>query len=294
MFKLMQFQQRTWLVALVLCLIAGLACNTLTGGDDPESASPTPNDLIVDESPVPDEPEQPGEEIPAEPTDLPSIDTGSDACNHPYYPGVEGATWTYASDDSTFGAYEYTDLITNVRSDAFTLVSQFDELERNQQWSCSAEGLTALTFSGPGGAGSVATTGMNAEFETTDVSGITLPASITPGDTWTQTFSISGVQEMADGPSATTEGEVQMAFEALRIEPLTVAAGSFENALVIAIEFNMQFTVHVEGFELPTEFSTIGTAWYAPGVGLVKTESSGSLFEEGYTETIELTSYNIP
>src|SRR5512133_1953057 len=57
-------------------------------------------------------------------------------CENQYYPVRPGATWSYTSSGGPTGAYHYTDSITAVRSDGFTLTSQFNNLTRTQEWAC--------------------------------------------------------------------------------------------------------------------------------------------------------------
>src|SRR6266508_5721324 len=73
---------------------------------------------------------------------------GSGQCANAYYPVREGATWTYASTGSPAGNYGFTDTISSVRDDGFTLTSQFGELTRTQEWACKPEGLVALQLGG--------------------------------------------------------------------------------------------------------------------------------------------------
>src|SRR6266540_6524139 len=61
---------------------------------------------------------------------------GEGLCANTSYPVREGATWSYQSTGSPAGAYGFTDTITSVRADGFTLTSQFDKLTRTQEWSC--------------------------------------------------------------------------------------------------------------------------------------------------------------
>src|SRR5262245_18320786 len=65
-------------------------------------------------------------------------------CANAYYPVREGSTWSYKSMGGPTGEYSFTDTITAVRADGFTLSSQFGSLTRTQEWACKPEGLVAL------------------------------------------------------------------------------------------------------------------------------------------------------
>jgi len=83
----------------------------------------------------------------------------SGLCSNPLYPVKVGTTWTYQSTGSVEGDYGFTDTITDVREDGFTLTSQFSELTRTQEWACNPEGLTSLTVGGGAAAGISTTQG---------------------------------------------------------------------------------------------------------------------------------------
>ena len=216
---------------------------------------------------------------------------GGGECTNPYYPVLSGASWTYSGSGGPAGAYAFTDTISQVGADGFTLTTQFSELTRTQEWSCTPEGLVALQYGG--GSGSIATTGSTATYDTTSVTGVTLPASIKPGDTWTQTYEIQGEQTLGDGQLGTSTGKIKSDFRAVGMESVSVSAGTFE-ALRIDTELLMELTVTVSGITVPTTITSSGSMWYAPGVGWVKSISSGTLMEQAYMDTIELTAYTLP
>src|SRR5215211_9555298 len=88
---------------------------------------------------------------PAEPTATVEGSTataGQGLCTNVYYPVQPGATWTYKSTGGPAGEYSFTDTITSIREDGFTLSTQIGDMTRTQEWTCSAEGLTALQLGG--------------------------------------------------------------------------------------------------------------------------------------------------
>jgi hypothetical protein len=56
----------------------------------------------------------------------------------------EGATWSYQGTSSLTEPYTFTDSISSVRADGFTLTTEFDELTRTQEWACKPDGIVAI------------------------------------------------------------------------------------------------------------------------------------------------------
>lgn len=220
-----------------------------------------------------------------------TADAGSGVCVNAYLPVIAGATWTFRWSTAAF-TETLADSITAVQRDGFTLTSQFPGLTRTRNWVCRSEGLVMLEYIG-GAAGGTATGQSNGQYETTGVRGVTLPSALTPGDQWSQAFDIRGVRTLSDGQTSTTEGTVTYAFQAIGTESVTVPAGTFE-AMRIQVDTTMDLTVSSATTSTPATFTLGGSDWYAPGVGWVMSASSGTMFGQPYSQTIELTSYSIP
>jgi hypothetical protein len=216
---------------------------------------------------------------------------GSGLCAHTYYPVVIGATHTYSSSGSST-PFSFTDTITDVRADGFTLSSQFDGLVRTQEWQCTAEGLVTLQYTG-GASAAIQTEGMSGVFETTGVTGVSLPHDVAPGDTWAQSFDISGTMNMATGDTATATGTAGYTFEAIGIEEVATAAGSF-SALRIESVGNVTLVVSFGGVTVPVNLTSNAISWYAPGVGWVYTEDTATMEGGSFSYSIDLESYSIP
>jgi len=226
------------------------------------------------------------------PTEAP--ETGepvSGICANDYYPVLQGATWSYKSTGSPAGDYSFTDTISVVKEDGFTLSSKFGELTRTQEWSCKEEGLVALQLGGPSAA-TLNSQDMNFTLDVKKVEGVTYPREMKPGGTWQHLLEFEGEMEIA-GETATAEGNAQTAFTAQGTESVTVPAGTFE-AVKVQTDTNIVFTIQVQGISVPVSFSGTYSYWYAKGVGWVKAEGQGNITGTSFTETIELQSYNIP
>jgi hypothetical protein len=223
---------------------------------------------------------------PAAQQSLPAV-SGANACSNPLFPVVKGASWTYSITGIT--ADTFTHSITEVRADGFTDQDLFaGGVTRTGEWKCDQGALIALSpLTGPTGA--ITANNMTATLHTTQMSGVTLPASVKPGDTWNQDFTIEGTQSIG-GQNVAATGKVAFACTAASSESVTVAAGPF-NAQRVDCKINLTVAVNIGGLQVPTSFSADTSMWYAPGVGLVKLDSAIAGMGNG---SIVLTAYSLP
>lgn len=216
----------------------------------------------------------------------------SGLCANPYFPVVNGATWTY-SVTGGIRDFSYTDTIIDAGPDGFTLSSSFDlegGLTRTQAWGCQADGLVALEYTG-GPEAALSTEGLNAQLNTTAVTGVTIPANLSVGSSWTQSMNVEGEMVIGEGMTGTATGSVAFAANAVGTESVTTPAGTFD-AIKVEIQQDFNVTANLSGVSMPVTFSGTTTSWYAPGVGMVKSVITEDLM--GSTSTIELQSYTIP
>jgi hypothetical protein len=208
-------------------------------------------------------------------------------CSNTLYPVVNGAAWNYSV--SGLATDTFTHSIKDVTPDGFTDQDVFASgATRTGEWKCQDGALIALSpLTGPSGA--VTANDLTANFTTTSMSGVTLPADVKPGDTWSQQFDIEGTQSVG-GQDVAAKGEVDFDCTAGAAESTTVAAGAFD-AQRVDCKVNLNISVSLGGLQVPTTFAGDTAMWYAPGVGLVKMD--GSIPNIGST-AIELTAYNIP
>lgn len=230
-------------------------------------------------------------EVPQESATLES-EAGGGMCDNPYYPTSPGTTWTYSDSGGPAGPFTFTSSVSELRSDGFTLTLQYPGLTVTQQWACEPEGLVALQYGG-GPSAALSTSQTTAQFETTEVSGVTIPASLQAGDQWQQSYKIQGTQTIGEGETGTSEGSVTYNFQALGMESVSVSAGTFE-AMKIQNDMNMEITVTVSGITVPTTVTGTNTLWYAPDVGWVKSSNVNDMSGEQINETIELVEYDAP
>jgi hypothetical protein len=212
-------------------------------------------------------------------------------CDNPLYPVISGATWTYQSSGSLSGNFSFTDTVTDVREDGFTLSSLFNGATVTQEWACNPEGLASLTF-GSGVAGGLSTSGVQMDLTTTNVQGVILPKTVSAGDQWPYSLDFEGNMEYS-GTTVDTQGTASFAFSALGEESVTVPAGTFD-AMKIHTDLRLEMDVTYSGFSAPVVFTIPSDIWYAPEVGWVKASSAGDIFGMAFSETIELQYYSIP
>ena len=215
----------------------------------------------------------------------------ADACTNQYYPVREGATWSYASTGGPAGAYSFTDTISSVRADGFTLTSQFGDLTRTQEWSCQPEGLVALQLGGPSAA-MLRAQDMQLNLEVNNVTGVTYPSQINAGDQWQHTLDFEGNMTAA-GQEGTATGNAESAFNAIGIESVTVPAGTFE-AMKVQVVTTLNINVTYQGLSVPVTVSGTYDYWFAEGVGWVRASGTAEMAGNSVTESIELQSYSVP
>jgi hypothetical protein len=212
-------------------------------------------------------------------------------CANAYYPVREGSTWFYKSTGSAAGEYSFTDTITSVGEDGFTLTSQFGDLTRTQEWACKPEGLVALQLGGTSAA-TLNTENMKMDLTVNNVSGVTYPRQINAGDKWEHSLDFTGKVNIS-GQSGEAQGNAKTNFTALGIESVTVPVGTFD-AMKVQVDSVVKITAKFAGVAVPVEISGSYTYWFVQDVGWVKASGSSTFSGQTFSETIELQSYNIP
>jgi hypothetical protein len=202
-------------------------------------------------------------------------------CQNPYYPVVQGASWTYQVSGTSSGTF--TRSIVNIRENGFDDQDVFSAgVTRQGSWECREGNLISLTpASGP----SVAAAGMQMNATVESNTGLTFPADPRPGMEWTQNLVLVGRFEQED-MSMEARSVIDLSCKAVGMERVSVPAGDFE---ALRVDCATQFAISISGM---AAFNTTvnGSAWYAPGVGWVKSSDAS---EMGVTEVV-LLSYTIP
>ena len=268
-------------LGLLLVFILITACSSAGGSSTQPAVNPTeaaPTQTNTQSQPT-EAPTTSGEATPV---------TTAGSCVNAFYPVREGSTWTYQSTGSPAGNYSFTDTITALRPDGFTLTSKFDKLTRTQEWACRPEGLVALQLGG----GALTSQNLKLEIETQNTSGVSYPANIAVGDQWDYALDFTGKMDLA-GSSGEATGNDKSHFTALGMDSVTVPAGTF-NALKIQVDTILDISVTVQGLSVPVTFSSSYIYWFVQDTGWVKASGTGSIGGEAFAETIEMQWYNLP
>lgn len=287
-----RFDFRNISIVILLAFIFMTACSNNETGTPIGEILPTDGQTSTE---APTEPSltqeaSTGTETPLSPgSGMPVV--GSGLCANAYYPVREGATWTYQSTGGPVGGYGFTDTITSVREDGFTLTSQFEDLTRTQEWACRTEGLVALQLGGTSAA-TLNSQDMQLTLEVNNVSGVTFPNAIAPGDEWSHALEFTGNMTVVSQEIEAT-GSAQSSFAAVGYESVTVPAGTFD-ALKIRVDSTININGIFQGISMPVTVSSPYDYWFVQGVGWVKASGTGTVGDESFTETIELQSYSIP
>jgi hypothetical protein len=222
---------------------------------------------------------------------LPAGIPAAGTCENNLLPVVENASWNYYSVGGPNGDFAYTDTINEIAPDGFTLTSQFPSLTLTQKWFCAQDGLLALQLGG-GTTASVSMQNMISDFETMQVSGLSLPRTITPNMKWKYELSMQGFVAMP-GEQTQSPGTFSLDMQELGNETISVPAGTFETG-----KFQATFTANIDvDFQgSPIRYTINGSSilWYAPGIGFIKSIENIDFSGTSFTSTTELQSYNIP
>ena len=217
----------------------------------------------------------------------------SGPCGNPYYPVAEGISHTYKSSSGTI-----TSTITSVNDSGFTVTHNIAGSTQMHEWECLPEGLVDL--SNPIGdelkvmGDGITITGKGS------ATGVTIPASISAGDTWSQTYKGTlDVQEYDGGLDFT----VTINYSAVGEEEITVSAGTFK-AIKVNSTIESDFTLKTQGISMPLySYNATCTTWFVENVGPVKSNTQGTiegtgqmsgLLSEEFSDTTELIEYSLP
>jgi hypothetical protein len=223
-----------------------------------------------------------------EPTASPEPAASVDGCANPYYPAVPNASRVYKSSGTPKGEYMITETTTEVRADGFTVMTDYGTNVKSIEWACDSEGLRVYNTGSEKMQGlEVDSDQFQLEVTIKNPSGVTLPAKIETGDSWVQSFDFDSTGTIG-GNTTTGTGTSTSTYEAQGVESITTPAGTFQ-AMKIQSETEEDIQATFNGLAMNSSNAYETIYWFVEGVGLVRSETTG-----GYTETLELQSYNIP
>jgi len=196
----------------------------------------------------------------------PSAGSTKDECGNPYYPVVEGASWTYRVGETTA-----THTMTLDSGNTFVLNVEGGDTSFTIDGICTDEGIFLMDV--PGMSTTATTSDGTGRVTTSGSEGVTLPNDVQVDDEWSQT--ISANVALGDSPMAVV---IDTQYKAVGYENVTVPAGTFQ-----ALRVDAQSTLDMAGNK--SDFTQ--TLWYAEGVGTVKSDVGG-------VASVELVSYVLP
>jgi hypothetical protein len=206
-------------------------------------------------------------------------------CYNPFFPIVEGASWTYQFDTGD----TYSNEVSNVDQNSFTLTQTFykdgeDNLVLTADWYCTSDGLLQGNFAQIDLLNQSATDGgPEMTFETIQWEGQTLPAPdlMQVGYKWTATYSLTGDVDM-EGIVTTADATVTIQYKVGAIEEVIVPAGTFAQAYRVDSIGEIDIEMTMSGASVPLNMNGFdSSSWYVEGVGLVKTSDEFSGLSSG-------------
>ncbi|MCS6845611.1 MAG: hypothetical protein NZ528_15035 [Caldilineales bacterium] len=250
---------------------------TPTATQEPATPTPAPTNTPTSAptaTPTPEPTATPTPEPTATPT--PEPPAAPSACNNPYLPVAVGRQWVYQI--TGMGTNNrFTRSITAVTENGFKDRDEFDVgTVREGEWRCENGNLTALT---PSSQAAVSIPEVRFTFTVESNEGVTLPADLAPGKTWSQRIIYSGRQTMGD-LTMDTRNDLTTSCKAVREEQVTVPAGTF-TALRVECTYAMRITV--QSLTIPVDSTSVG--WWAKNVGWLK---STDQTDQGTVETVLL------
>ena len=209
-----------------------------------------------------------------------SSPTPTPLCANPYFPNVAGDQWEYTGENSLIGAYTRRDTISSSNDASFTQQTTQDNVTYSVSYDCSSTGLTSQNPVQQYAGALLNSADAPVNVKLSSNSGITLPANIAPGDTW---------QQAADFEATSTQvnvnGRFVFDYTAIGVENVTVPAGTFN-----ALRVDGTIRIQVTSLHVPAGTYTI-TTWWAPGVGIVKSEGASHVPGVDFTDSLQLASF---
>lgn len=248
-----------------------------------EQPEPTLTETLPQEEPPAEEPQQTPtlEAATAAPAE-PQADTDTQ-CYHPYFPIIEGASWTY---DDTLDE-DYTMRIEETSEDSFKMTQEMlnENVIFTAEWFCSKDGILRGSFGQLDlinqASGDEETPEF--QFETLEWEGQTLPSPelLEIGYAWTSFYKLSANIDI-EALSQSTEMEVIVDHEIVDSEEVTVPAGTFSEVIRVDSDGVILITLVDEENSTPIGASNFKySTWYVKDLGMVKTTSEASGFTTG-------------
>lgn len=265
----------------VAAIVVPTAETTAPTAESPDEAAPEPTDIPPTAEPPTAEPEPteaPTEEPPAEADDDSQLLALPDGlCANPFFPVIEGRTYTYQTEVPEFGVSTYSFSFTNVTPTSFDWVlgSEGQDVV-TYTWQCTEEGLLSPNIQ--------LNTGINVDIELLESSGITFPVpdNVSVGSTWTTRYVTRTTIGDTGLGAIETNQTVEVVSEIVAVEPVSVPYGDFDEAIKVQTTGTMEMANMLNGEALPaTTFDFASNTWYVEGIGQVRSEDLSDFMGTG-------------
>ncbi len=192
----------------------------------------------------------------------------ANTCDHPYFPIRDGVRWTYQSTAQGGKARQYTQTIERVSGNTFVMRQNIDSTSILYKWSCDGKGLSSPDY------GAVAAGNSQFKLEVISFSGVMFPnaSSWVIGRSWTANYKVRG--QMMGAAQGQMTGDISQTWKIVGEENVTVEAGSFR-AFKVVLTQKMNMNLNLQNRSTPFSNTFEVSAWYARGVGLVKSSFPG-------------------
>lgn len=204
----------------------------------------------------------------------------SSLCTNLYFPNTTGDKWEYTGTDSVLGTFTRTDTITNSSSASFTQETSQGNVTYSIPYDCSTVGLTSRNPIQQYAGALLNNPDVPLDVKLTSNSGVSLPATISPGDTW---------QQIADWEATSQQlnvnGRFVFKYTAADYESITIPAGTYN-----ALRVTTTIQVEVTSFHVTAGSYTI-VAWWVPEIGLVKSEGTSHVTGINFSQSMELSRF---
>ena len=203
------------------------------------------------------------------------------ACDHPYFPLRQGATWSFSSE-----GYSYSWTVSAVSGDlnnaTATFVMAFEGGSTSFEWTCSSDGVYSYDV-GTFTADALGTIG---NYSVTSQSGARFPPAdeLEAGSSWTSEYTTT-FETSVEGFSTTFTTQIQESHSAGALQSLATGLGTFD-AIPISTTTTSTSTTDFGSFSSASS----SVCWFARGVGMLSCDSDS----EGFSSHVELVSYSVP
>jgi len=200
-------------------------------------------------------------------------------CNNSFFPIRTDTVWHYQISGEGEELTDYTITFKDITDDSFTALQTFnDDLSIEARWDCNEDGLISAQF-----VNLIFSEAPELDFETLSIDGVFLPPAEewVVGTVWENAFEV-GFTVSVEGLEISSTFDINIQNEITAIEPMTVPAGFYEEA----VRVESTSTVVMAGFG-ETSVVVDFTSWYVEGVGLIRNVTSGD-GEDVVMELIEL------